>query len=151
MYWLICHKEIISMLANLAAAIGIVISVFIIWQNKMTIRQMKQAYEADLFFKISSSIDDLAKEQKDIEKKGSEAVTNWWERLFNVLDDFCFIANHKMISKEMMEHYIPTVIDYCNDVENDPEVKARLSEGAEGRFDEIIKIYKRNTGRIFLA
>ncbi len=151
MQWIICHKEIIELISSLVVVLGFLVSLIIIDQNRKTIKRMRQAYETDLFFKISSSLDELAKEQKDIERKAKqdndeEILMNWYERLFNVLDDFCYIANRRMIPEEMIGHYSTTVIDYYHDIDAYPIVKKRLFDGEEEHFNEIVKFLKKRPG-----
>lgn len=151
MQWIICHKEIIEIISSLVVVLGFIVSLIIINQNRKTIKRMRQAYEADLFFKISSSLDALAKEQKEIERKAKqdndeEILINWYERLFNVLDDFCYIANRRMIPEEMIGHYSTTVIDNYHDIDAYPAVKKRLFDGEEEHFDEIVKFLKKRPG-----
>ena len=140
-------KETVEMIANIAIAVGVIFSTVMIILNLRSLRYMRRTYQADLFFKIASSIDEIVREQKEIEKKGVEVVENWYERIFNVLDDFCFIANRKMITREMIEHFIPTVIDYCNDAnEYSESLRQKLKEGD---FNEIKKVFEKNAGKVF--
>ena len=150
MQWIISHKEIIEIISSIVVALGFLVSLIIINQNRKTIKQMRQAYEADLFFKIASSLDELAKEQKEMEERAkhdNEILVNWYERLFNVLDDFCYIANRRMIPDQMISHYSNIVIDYCNDIDAYPIVKERIFSGEVEQFNEIKKFYKKKAGK----
>jgi hypothetical protein len=151
MQWIINHKELLEIVSSFVVTLGFLFSLIIINQNRKTIRQMKQAYEADLFFKISSSLDDLAKEQKEIEKRqkqdgDEEILLNWYERLFNVLDDFCYIANRGMIPDQMISHYSDTVTDYCKDLSAYPKAKERIFSKEVSQYGEIRKFFKKQTG-----
>ncbi len=150
MEWLNSNREVIEMIANIAVALGIIFTAFIICLNVKALKYSRRTYQAGLFYQISEKFDAIEKEQKGVEKAGVEAIENWYERTINVLDDFCFIANRKMIPKEMADHFIPTVVDYCDDAAKyTASLKKKLADRHEDQFSEIKKIYEKNSRKNF--
>lgn len=104
---------------------------------------MRRTYEADLFFKIAGNIDALAREQAQKESMGQEVVEQWWEQLLDVLEDFGYFANRKLLPKDMIEYFIPTIVEYCDCASAYSEsLRKKLADRVPDGYSEIRKIYE---------
>jgi len=145
--FLVRNKEVITMIANIAVALGILISAFVIIWNIHSLRLQKSSFQADLFHKISSEINIVIDEQKDIEKKGDEYIENWYERLLAKFEYFAFFANRKLLSKDMIDYYISAVITYCGSAMTYPNLKKELLSRKKEEFSELEKYYEKYSGK----
>jgi len=148
MEWIYCHKEIIAVFTNIALVFGVAISALLIFLNVLSLRRMRKAYQAELFFKIAENIDSLVKEQAQREKEGPISVEYWYERLINVFEDFGFFANRKLLSNDMIDHYVPSLLKYCDSAADySKNLRAKLADRTAGGYSEIKKIYEKRRGK----
>ncbi len=148
-FWqcLLLNREVIDMIANIAVALGMLVSAFVIIWNIRSLRLQKMSIQAALFHNISSEITLIVKEQKSAEIKGDEHIENWYELLLGKLEYFAFFANRKLISKDMSDYYISTVITYCDAATTYPELKKELKSRKGKEFCELERYYEKHTGK----
>ena len=145
MEWLFCNRWLIEMIANIAVALGFIISSIVILINIRSLKLQRSSFQADLFHKISTEINIIVKEQKIVEEEGAEHIENWYERLLDAFEYFAFFANRKLLSKDMTEYYKEALILYCDKAAaHSKGLKSKLKAREENQFREIKEYYEKH-------
>jgi|WetSurMetagenome_2_1015567.scaffolds.fasta_scaffold655550_2 hypothetical protein len=145
--WFIANKEIISMITNIAVTLGVLLSAFVIIWNVRSLKLQKSSFQADLFNKISSELNVIIDQQKNVENKGEEFIENWYERLLGKFEYFAFFANRKLLSKDMIDYYIPAINTYLDCAMTYPDLKKELTSRKKGEYNELEKYYEKYSGK----
>jgi len=147
--WLIANKEVISMFANIAIVIAMIIAGIAIFMTRNTINLQRKSTQAQLFADISSRIKQL--EDQFAECDSMEKKKQWYERLFNAFEYFAFFANQGILSNEMRIYYksgIKTYIERLQWSQYDELLDAYKKRPKE-QYCELRKYYRNEIGADF--
>lgn len=140
--WLVANKEVINMIANIAIALALIVSIIVLSLNIGAFRRQKRGSQAEIFHNISNEINLLMAEQNQHEKAGT--VKNWLERLMLCFEYFAFFANRDHLSKDMSEYYVLAIESYSDYIITYYKKLAReFKEGEKGEYSELAKYYRK--------
>ena len=143
MQWLLCNKEIIEMITNMAIAFAVGISAIALFYSGSAFRLQGKALRANLFNDISSRIRQLEDQWAQCKEEKDRKM--WYERLFNAFEYFAFLANHGSISSEMKEYYKSGIKIYVDRLITKKEYLSLFEEykkRPKEQFSELRKYYK---------
>ena len=150
-HWLLCNKEVIEMITNMAIAFAVVISAIALFYSGSAFRLQRKALRANLFNDISSRIRQL--EDQWVECKNDEDRKRWYGRIFSTFEYFAFFANRNEISKEMKHYYRSGIETYVERLKRKHEdlfnvYKERAKKDISKRqFCELRKYYENEIGK----
>jgi len=147
--WLNANKEIISMFANIATVIAVIFAARALYLNAKTTRLQKETSQANLFHKITKEINTITAEQKKCEKRGEEAILNWYQRLINLFEYYAFFVNRGYFTEEMETYYRSAVIEYCDWAKGYSAAENFFKSSKGSQLDEIRKYYEKYSGSQF--
>lgn len=142
MQWLLCNKEIIEMITNIAIAIAVIISAAGLFYSGSAFRLQRRTLRANLFYDISQRIRELEDQWPKCKKL--EEKKQWYERLFNAFEYFAFFANRKELTSSMKEYYKDGIQTYVERIkwEQYSDLLEEYKKRSPGQFNELRRYYK---------
>jgi len=140
--WLLCNKEVIEMIANIATAIIVGFAARGLYLNAKAVRLQRDSVQANLFNDISSRIRQLEDQWVDCDT--NEKKKRWYERLFSAFEYFAFFANRDKLSTEMNQYYSSGIKTYVERLKwkNYSELLEEYKKRPKEQFSELRKYYK---------
>lgn len=147
--WLLANKEIISMFANIATVIAMIIAIIAIIMTKNTIDLQRKSTQAQLFSDIASRISAL--EDQWFLCDTQEKKIGWYEKIFNAFEYFAFFANQAILSKEMKTYYKSGMKKYVERLQwpQYTELLAAYKKRPTEQYCELKKYYQNEIGEGF--
>lgn len=140
--------EVITVLANLATVAAVIFAARALYLNARAIKLQKETSQAGLFHKITEGINKITAEQKECERRGEEAILNWYQRLINSFEYYAFFANKDLLTPEMATYYKSAVISYV-DWAKDSKAEDFFKSSTGRQLCEIRKYYEKYSGNQF--
>ncbi len=136
-------KEILEMLAKLAASAAAVFAAIALFMNARTFKLQRRALEANLFNDIKRRISDLEDQHSEIEKGEAEKLERWYYKIFSAFESFAFYANRDYLTKDMVEFYSTGIEYYAKRLEKFPKLRDHFKKREEGEFCELEEYYRK--------
>ena len=146
-HWLICNKEVIGMIANIATAIAVGFAARALYLNAKAVRLQRDSAQANLFNDISSRIRQL--EDQWIDCDTNEKKKRWYERLFSAFEYFAFFSNRDKLSTEMNQYYSSGIKTYVERLKwkDYSELLEEYKKRPKEQFSELRKYYRNEAGK----
>lgn len=147
--FLIKNREVISMFANIATVIAMIIAIIVIFMTKNAINLQRKSAQAQLFSEISSRINEL--EDQWFSCDTQEKKTGWYEKLFNAFEYFSFFANQGILSKEMKIYYKSGMKTYVERLQwpQYSDLLDAYKKRPKEQYCELKKYYQNEIGKVF--